>query len=180
MKINSDELESVDVIGFMDGDEVKMVKTVGGLYVAIGKNKGKEEVLSAGSHPAIVRHNLQKTYIRFRPSLMKSERQEQEYVSKMTALLPKDMTKSGYDLYTIKKSNYVDILLTRQNIEEMKWQGTLTEDSFKIAKSDKVVTADYSKVIKSVIQASGIIAEQEGKDWLVHQQIKVKPKSVLK
>jgi hypothetical protein len=181
MEIKPSEISDVDSLGIIDGEEVKLVRTNGGLYIAIAKlkNKDSQEVLAAGSHPAIVRYNIEKSFRNFQPSLMKSESEMQEFVSGMSELLPEDMQNKGYDFYVIKKSNQVDMVLTKSNIEILKYEGSLLSDELVVGKPNKMLTKDTVKVAKAATIASAIIAVEEGKSSIVHENNRYNAKSVL-
>lgn len=182
MEIKPSELESVESIGELDGEDVKMVKTVGGLYIAVGKlkNKGQEEVLSAGSHPAIVRYGLEKAYRSFRPAMMKSESFNPVAVSGMSDLLPESMASNGYDFYVVKKSNEIEFILTKSQIEVLKFQGSLVDQELILFKSDKVITNELAPVAKTATVAAAIVAVEEGKSTIVHENRKYDAQSILK
>lgn len=118
MEIRPSEISNVESIGSLDGEDVKMIRTLGGLYLVVGKPRGKsqQEVLSAASHGAIARYNVEKSYKNFQPNMMKSETGEIEIVTGMTGLLPKKMIENGFDFYAIKKSESVDLVLTKSQV----------------------------------------------------------------
>jgi len=182
IEIHPSEIESVDSIGDLDGEKVKLVKTKGGLYLAVGRPKGKnkEEVIAAGSHPAIVMYNIEKSFTSFQPYMMKSESGEESVVSGMTDLLPSKMIDKGYDLYVIKKSNEVDFILTKSQIEVLKYSGKLVDSDLVLSKTDKIITKDLIPVVSAVSTAAAIMAINEGKTGLVTDKKRYDPKSVLK
>ena len=182
VEIKPSEIDSVDSIGDLAGEQVKLVKTKGGLYIAVGRPRGKkkDEVIAAGSHPAIVRYNIEKAFAEFQPTMMKSEAGEESLVAGMSDLLPANMRKSGYDLYVIKKSNEVDFLLTKSQIEVIKFQGHLIDSDLIVFKSDKVVTGDIVSAVSAVTTAAAMVAIDEGKTGIVHENKRYDPKSVLK
>jgi hypothetical protein len=182
IEIRPSEIDSVDSIGDLDGEEVKLVRTKGGLYIAVGRPRGKkkEEVIAAGSHPAIVMYNIEKSFSNFRPSMMKSESHEFGIVSGMTDLLPSKMRDSGYDLYVIKKSNEVDFVLTKSQIEVLKYEGRLVGSDVVISKADKIITKDLVPAVSAVSSAAAIVAIDEGKTGIVTNGKRYDPKSVLK
>ena len=76
MLIDPKEVDSIEDIGTLDKDnKVKLVKTIGGLNLAVGKDGSKEDrILAYASHSAIVKHQLRKRYNhRFAESMQKSE-----------------------------------------------------------------------------------------------------------
>jgi hypothetical protein len=182
MEIKPSEIDTIDSLGLLDGEDVKLLRTSGGLYIALGKLKGKpkEEVLAAGSHPAIVRYNIEKTYKNFQPVLMKSEREEEEIVSEMSLLLPKDMIDNGYDFYVIKKSSHIDLVLTKAQVEVLKYEGAITETDFVVTKANQLITPEVAPVAKAATIASAIIAIEEGKETVFHNNKRYDADSILK
>lgn len=182
IEIKPSEISDIDSLGILDGEDVKLVRTAGGLYIAVGKPRGKqkEEVLAAGSHPAIVRYNIEKSFKNFQPSLMKSEGQMQDLVSEMSDLLSDEMKDKGYDFYIIKKSNQVDLVLTKSQVEVLKYEGHLVENELVISKADKVITSDIAPVAKAASIAAAIVAVEEGKKDIVHNNNRYNAEAVLK
>ncbi len=182
IEIKPSEIDSVDSIGDLAGEQVKLVKTKGGLYIAVGRPRGKkkEEVIAAGSHPAIVRYNIEKSFAEFQPAMMKSEAGEESLVAGMTDLLPSKMRNDGYDLYVIKKSNEVDFVLTKSQIEILKYQGHLVDSDLVVMKTDKIVTNDLVPAISAVVSAAAMVAIDEGKTGIVTGGKRYNPQAVLK
>jgi hypothetical protein len=182
IEIKPSEIESVDSIGELDGEQVKLVKTRGGLYIAVGRPRGKkkEEVIAAGSHPAIVKYNIEKSFAEFQPAMMKSEAGEESIVAGMSDLLPADMRKSGYDLYVLRKSNAVDFVLTQSQIEVISFPGYLIDSDLILFKSDKVVTSDIVPAMSAITTAAAMVAIDEDKTGIVHENKRYNPKAVLK
>jgi hypothetical protein len=120
MEIKASELDTSEMenIGELDDSSVKLVRTLGGLYLAVGKPKGKkqDEVLAAGSHRAIVKYNVQKNFQSFRPVLEKSEGLKEE-VFGLSEKLPRTLRDKGYDLYRLEKSSSVEIHVTKHGID---------------------------------------------------------------
>ena len=179
MDIQPNEVESVKTIGNLNGDEVKVVKTYGGFYVAVGKKKKsskKSEALAAGSHQALVAHQLGKEYgSDFEPAIFKNEHEQLEKVESKTEYLPADLIAKGVELYTLSKGSKVDFVLYKRGItlghyeaeienqslvvksvsfNKEAMQGNASENSFKTAKAmalafkDKVHTAKLKGVKK--------------------------------
>lgn len=119
MQITPNEISSIDDSGMLDGSPVKMIRTKGGFFIAVGKLKGKlrEEALAAGSHPAIVKFNLEKQYPTFQPSMMKSEGlSEVTIVDKHSHFLSDVLRKSGHDIYSVQDGNLVNFHITKHNM----------------------------------------------------------------
>lgn len=118
MNIEASEIKSIDIIGHLYQDDVKMIITKGGLHVFVGKRtpySKKMEALSASSHPALGLHAIEKTYQGlFQPVLMKSEDGQpviKPIVNDYTKYLPTNLKNNGIEVYEIKKSNEVDVVI---------------------------------------------------------------------
>lgn len=120
MKISENEISEITEAGMLDGSPVKLVRLKGGFYIMTGKPKGKykDEALSAGSHPAIVKYNLEKTHPSFQPSMMKSEHfSDTAIVEKHSHFLSDDLRKSGHDIYSVQEGGLVDFHITKHNLK---------------------------------------------------------------
>lgn len=181
MEIRPSEIDSVDSIGDLAGEQVKLVKTKGGLYIAVGRPRGKnkDEVLAAGSHPAIVRYNIQKAFSGFQPSMMKSEAGIESIVAGVSDLLPKQMQNDQYDLYVIKKSNQVDFVLTKSQVEVLKFEGHLIDSDLIVFKPEKLVTADIAPAVSAVSSAAAMVAIDEEKSAILVGNKRYDPIAVL-
>lgn len=139
MDIKADEIESVKVIGNLFGSDVKMVKTSGGFHIAIGqkkKNSKKSEALAAGSHQAIVAHNLSKQFgSDFQPAMAKSESERLEKVTEKTQYLPSDAINKGIELFTLSKGNKHEFVLCKFGLDLVKYEGELNNGLLNIKKS---------------------------------------------
>lgn len=112
------EIEHIEDAGMLDKHPVKMIRTRGGFWIAIGKPKGKykEEALAAGSHPAVVKFNLEKQYPDFQPALMKSEGMtDTSIVDEHSHWLSEDLRKSGHGIYSIQDGSKVEFHITKNN-----------------------------------------------------------------
>ena len=111
MQITANEIDTVEEAGVLNNSPVKMIRTKGGFWIAFGRQKGqiKEEALAAGSHPGIVKYNLEKQYPDFQPALMKSEYFNAEaLVEKHSHFLSEELRKSGHDIYSVQNGNNVE------------------------------------------------------------------------
>lgn len=119
MNITPNEISEITEIGTLDGNPVKMIRCKGGFLIACGKVKGKfkDEALAAGSHPAIVRYNLEKMYPSFQATMMKSETEIEPLVDKHSHFLTDELRKSGHDIYSVHDGNEIDFFLTHQGID---------------------------------------------------------------
>ena len=94
MEIKPNEVDEVKVIGKLNGDDVKLVKTHGGFHIAMGKKdkkSNKAEALAAGSHQALVAYQIEKIHGNdFEPTIFKSEANSAPYVLGLKVLVPAD------------------------------------------------------------------------------------------
>lgn len=132
------EVESIKTIGNLHGDEVKLVRTFGGFHLAVGKktkNTKKSEVLAAGSHAALVAHQLQKEYgSDFQPAIFKSEQDQLEEVETKTEYLPAQMIAKGAELFVLSKSNKLEFILYKHGLTIGQYSGDI-EDQILVIKS---------------------------------------------
>ena len=160
MDIQPNEVESVKTIGNLHGDEVKVVKTYGGFYVAVGKKKKsakKAEALAAGSHQALVAHQLSKEYgSDYEPAIFKSEQDQLEKVESKTEYLPSTLIAKGVELFTLSKGNKVDFVLYKRGITLGQYSGEI-EDQALVLKSGgfdhKDAISETGKTAKAMARA---------------------------
>jgi hypothetical protein len=120
MRIEPSEIAEVQDAGELDGSPVKLVRTKGGFWIATGRPMGKsmDQALSAGSHPAIVRYNVEKQFPTFRPAMMKSLAFGPEsLVLEHTDGLSEELKKSGHELYTVQTGDKVEAILALQGMK---------------------------------------------------------------
>lgn len=118
MQLSTNEIDRVEDVGMLNGNPIKMLKTKGGWWLAVGKLKGKprEEALTAGSHPAIVKYNLEKQFPDFQPNMTKSELSTDNIkVDKHSHFLSDSLRKSGYDIFSIQNENNIEFQITKHN-----------------------------------------------------------------
>ena len=135
MNITPNEIAQVEEIGSLDSSPVKMIKTKGGFWIAVGKPRGKlkEEAIAAGSHPAIVKYNMEKQHPEFQPSLMKSEMyNDGANVDKHSHFLSDDLRKSGHDIYSVQEGHKIEFHVTKHNVRVQEVGATLVGGEMKI------------------------------------------------
>jgi hypothetical protein len=118
MQLTPNEIQSVEDIGMMNGKPVKMIKTKGGFHICVGHARGKiaDEALAAGSHPAIVKYNLERQYPEFQPNMMKSELiAGPTRVEKHSHFLSDELRKSGHDIYSVQSIGGIEFQITKHN-----------------------------------------------------------------
>jgi len=142
MNITENEIDTIEDAGFLDGHPCKLIRTKGGFFIMTGKPKGKykDEAIAAGSHPAIVKYNVEKQYPSFQPSMMKSEYfSDTSVVEKHSHFLSDELRKSGHDIYSVEEANSVNFYITRHDVKVhevnvAKDKGFLTVSELKIPK----------------------------------------------
>jgi len=120
MQLTPNEIDSIEEAGVLDGSPVKLLRTKGGFFMAVGKPRGKfkDEALAAGSHPAIVKYNLERAFPNFQPSMVKSELlSDNVKVEKHSHFLSDELRKSGHDVYSVQTNNKIEFQITKQNVK---------------------------------------------------------------
>jgi hypothetical protein len=154
MRILANEIDSVEILGTMDGHEIKMIRTKGGLHLAIGVDgKGNESVMGAASHPAILCYNIEKANPSFHPSMMKSEKLIQDKADKHSHFLSDDLRKSGHDIYSVQNGPNIDFYITMQDIKVATAHATVMGDSL-IIKSANIAKEFYESFAGAVGEKS--------------------------
>ena len=131
MQITPNDIAEIEEAGMLHGNSIKLIRTKGGFWIACGRLKGKakEEALAAGSHPAVVKYNLEKQYPDFQPVMMKSENfSENVIVEKHSHFLSDELRKSGHDIYSIQEGNNVRFDITKQNLKITSVDSTMDKE----------------------------------------------------
>lgn len=117
MKIDRDQIDSIEPFGMLDGKVVNLTRLKGGLNLATMMNpKGQEDVLGAASHQAILCYSIEQRFPSFQPRIMKSESMKVNAESH-SHFLSDDLRKSGHDLFSIQNGNDIEFYLTKQSLE---------------------------------------------------------------
>jgi len=134
MQLTPNEIDRVEEAGTLDNHPVKMIRTKGGFWIAIGKkrNRNSEEALAAGSHPAIVKYNLEKQFSGFQPAMTKSEHGIEPLVAKHSHFLGEELRKSGHDIFSIQAGNAVEFQITKYNTTVASVNGFIDNDNLSI------------------------------------------------
>jgi hypothetical protein len=159
--IKPSEIKSVEDIGFMDNSPVKMVRTIGGLFVATGKLAGRkeEEALAAGSHPGIVKHNIEKMYgAKYQPTLAKSEGAIEEPVTEHTSQLDSSLSNKGYSLHSVQSNNQIDFVVSNRGIEVLKHTALIKAETFEFQQPEPKSYARSEELLKNNVTKSIILA----------------------
>lgn len=112
LNLKPEDIDTIEEAGMLDGQPIKLCRTKGGLWLAAG-SKG---MLTAGSHPAIVKHQLTRMFPKFQPSMCKSENFSDSLVEKHSHFLSDDLRKSGHDLFSIQDGSEIEFQITKHNI----------------------------------------------------------------
>lgn len=116
--IGPDEIDKVEEAGILNKSPVKLLRTKGGFWIAVGKPNGsRDEALAGGSHPAIVKYNLEKLYPQFQPNLMKSEGMIEPVVEQHSHFLSEDLRKSGHDIYSVQSGMKVEFHVNKLGVK---------------------------------------------------------------
>ena len=157
--IKPEEVESIKVIGELHGEDVKVIKTLGGFYCAVGrksKNKKTVEPLAAGSHVALVSHQLDKQFkSEFRPAMFKSESEVLPVVKEYTKKLPQELVDGGYELFTLTKNEKINFVATKRGAEVLNFEGSVGIDGVEL---DRVYPVS-NKGTKETSSICHVIAE---------------------
>lgn len=125
MNLKPEDIDQVEEAGILEGQPIKLVRTRGGFWMA-ANHKG---ILAAGSHPAIVKHQLSKMFPNFQAAMCKSESMSDALVEKHSHFLSDDLRKSGHDIYSIQNGSDVEFQITKQNMKVASLQTVLKEES---------------------------------------------------
>lgn len=130
MKIESNQIASVEPFGTMNGKPVSIIRLKGGLNMAATRNdKGEEDVLAVASHQAILSYTLEQRYSSYQPMLMKSEGLTNPKAESHSHFLTDDLRKSGHDIYSVQNGDDVDFFITKQNIKVGSAKATIENDT---------------------------------------------------
>jgi hypothetical protein len=148
MQITSNEIDSIEDVGMMNGHTVKLLRTKGGFHIAVGRQPGKnqDEALAAGSHPAIVKYNLEKQYSSFQPVMMKSEVSlSPAVVMKHSHYLSEDLKKSGHDIYSVQSGTSIEFQITKHDTNIGSVQTTLEKDELVV--NEMKISKEFSHAL---------------------------------
>lgn len=182
MNILPHEVASVTEIGTLDDSPVRILKTIGGFHIAMGrlKNKKQEEVLAAGSHPAIVKHNVKKAFANFQQSLTKSEPGEEDSrVTGFSELLPSEMRSKGYDLLMLEKSEETSFVLSRFGNEVNSFNAKSNGDSIQLTKSSKPINSETAGFSRAAAVAAAVKALNDGKSYVDHDGVRFEAAKIM-
>lgn len=125
MKISENDIASTELFGMLDGKPVNLLRTKGGLNLAVKTGvKGENEVIGAASHQAILCYNVEQRFPSFQPAIMKSERPDFQ-ADKHSHFLPDSLRKSGYDIYSVQDGVSIDFFVTKQDVNSVLVTGSV-------------------------------------------------------
>jgi len=159
--IQPSEIKSIKEIGELNGSSIKLIATKGGLYLAIGMKDKKSKSttpIAAGSHPALVLHQIEKEYkSEFQPSMAKSEQDQFHQVTELVCSV------KGLSMFALKKDIELDIVVAKFGVEICKCECEINGPDLKIKKIDYRAGFDdsmkdvlRSEMNKGIIQTSTI------------------------
>lgn len=138
MEIKPEEVQEIKIIGKLNGDDVKMIKTYGGFHVAIGKkekNSKKADALAGASHPALVSYQIEKMHGKdFQASIFKSEQSEIAKVEDLSDKLPDLAKSSGIEMFVLSKYNNLEFVMCKKGVELAKYEAEYNSDTLTIKK----------------------------------------------
>jgi hypothetical protein len=181
MQIVPSEVESIDEIGELNGKPVKMARLKGGLCIAIGSQGGTEEALAAGSHPAIVRYNVEKNFRGFQPYIMKSETEDKE-VREHSYMLAAEAQKNGYALYSLKKNSEIEFVLTKSGVERLRYGAEILLNELKLDVPTNIdaLGSESNIASQAIAHIAAARALEEGCEYVRVRENVVKASEVVK
>jgi len=142
MNIKPEDIAEITVVGTLNDEDVKIIKTTGGFHIAVGRrNKGNEPttVLGGGSHKGLVVHHVQKDYPDFQQNIFKSEKKTITNIEDKTKFLSDINKNKGIELFLCKSeegnkelvfSKY-GVVLAKYEIKGNKVENTFTNKNAK-------------------------------------------------
>lgn len=120
MDLQANEITEVKNMGELNGEPLKVLRTTGGFYIAVGKRKRQDravDTLAAGSHPAIVMHHISTKFPTFEKSIDKSETEAEYQTEDCSKKLPHYLRDQGFEIFAISKNENIEIVATNRNVE---------------------------------------------------------------
>ena len=164
MNITEKEIDNIEDVGTLHKNPVKMIRTKGGFWIAVGKPKGKykDEALAAGSHPAVVKYNLEKQYPEFEPSLMKSEHlSDGTVVERHSHFLSDELRKSGYDLYSLQNGKTVEFQFTKHNLKVASIGSSLESEALVVEKLPAGFKKEFANPLASAVVEKAVACNKK-------------------
>lgn len=160
MKIEQDQIASVEPFGVLDGNPVSLTKLKGGLNLATTVDaKGQDTVLGAASHQAILCYSIEQRFPRFQPMIMKSEGLKLNAESH-SHFLTNDLRKSGHDIYSIQNGNDIEFHITKQNIKVSCTNSSIKDNHLFI--DPTTVKKEYISAISAAVSEKALSSGLKG------------------
>jgi len=177
--IRPEEIDSVEEIGMLDGEAVKMITTKGGLKIAV-KTGAKGACLGSASHPAILKYNIEKSHKGYSPMLAKSDLTD-EVVTGLSDYLPQGLHKAGCDLYSLSKSdsNVKTYVFTKSGIDLTTYHAEIVGDSMVVSNINAKSKEALALAANSVAEAIARDAANSGCSFLEYSGQKFKVEDVI-
>lgn len=117
--IQPNEIENIEEIGQLQGNPIKLVKTIGGLFIATGKLPGRQnqEILASGSHKGIVKYSLEKKFAGTATFQLQKNMAAEAPIKDYTEKLPELMQKNGYELLTSRGATGLVAFLNKDGMD---------------------------------------------------------------
>jgi len=182
LSIKPSEIESIDDIGELDGSPVKLVKCIGGFFMAIGRQQGRgqDEALATGSHAAIVKYSLEKNFRSYRPAMEKSESFDIERVTGLTELVPKELRLKGYELHALKKHEDTSYIVSKYGSEVVQYKTFKMDNSLVVMSPSNLIKDEELPISSAIVRAVTQEASNSGKESIVFRNKSFKVKDLLK
>ena len=155
MKISENEIASSEPFGILDGKQVSLVRTKGGLNLATVSDGSNDTVLGAASHQAILCYTVEQRFPSFQPMLMKSEGLKLSAESH-SHFLTDNLRKSGHDIYSVQNGNDVEFFVTKQSIKVGSANGSIRDNCLVIRSvnvGSDFVTPIYAAVSEKALSS---------------------------
>lgn len=113
--VTPQEIEKIEDIGEINGQPIKMIQTIGGLFIATGvlPGRNKQEVLAQGSHRGIVKYSLEKKFAGQAAFALQKNISAEAPIRDYSERLPELMRKHGYELLTSRGASGVVAFLNK-------------------------------------------------------------------
>lgn len=163
LEISPADIAEIEECGELNGSPVKMIKTTGGYFVAIGKDKrGNMRPVGTGPHRAICEFMVEKLNPEFRPLIAKNEGENPE-VTDLTKNLDEDKIVRGYNLYAVKENEYRNKVILSHHLAEVA-SADLEVSGDLASMSTPIFNGDYrlSGLRKSFYEGVISVAEKQG------------------
>lgn len=126
------EIESIEEVGQIQGLPIKLVKLIGGLFLATGRAPGQaqESVLASGSHKGIVKFSLEKKFAGNAQFQLAKNIQAEAPIRDYTNTLPELMQKHGYELLTSRGGSGIVAFLNKNGLDVSQYVALQKGDEF--------------------------------------------------